>query len=206
MLTNSLPNQELEKVSYHHILKAIDFLQSHKKYANFKSAKSCYLIYPQCHPMAVKMVFGKALSICRNGELIRPFHFNSRTAIKILTMHGFECVNTHPARSPDNDHANHIALEGRKRLKQHFVRERNSALSARKKKMFKLKHGYLFCELCGLEPIQVYGDLGEDCIEVHHRTPLYSRTEECETTLQDLQCLCANCHRIEHALMRQLKL
>jgi len=205
MLRLPLPNEELEKVSHIHILEAIDFLQVHKNYANFKSAKSCYLVFPLCPPLAVKMVFGKALSICRNGERIRPFHFNSRTAIKILQMRGFECINTQPHQPSANDRQNEREYEGQKRLQKHYVRERNRTLAKRKKEMFKLKHGYLFCELCGLKPTQAYGKIGESCIEVHHKTPLSSLSDTRETTLDDLQCLCANCHRIEHAIIRDTK-
>ena len=60
-------------------------------------------------------------------------------------------------------------------------------------------HKRLYCEECGLKPDEVYGsDVGDACIEVHHKAPLHERSTEGETTLDDLMCVCANCHRIIH--------
>lgn len=195
--------RKLEQVSQTHILNAIDFLQIHRKFANFKNAKSCYLIYPNYDPLAVKMVFGKALSLCFGNAPVRAEHFNSRMAIEILQARGFKCVNTQPQRTGMHLQDEGPVAEGAIQLKSHFYRERNSALAQRKKQFFKMRHGFLFCEICGLEPIEAFGEYGESCIEVHHKTPLGSLPGTSQTTLDDLQCLCANCHRIAHAKIRQ---
>jgi len=203
MLLDRFTTRKLEQVSHSHILNAIDFLKTHRRFANFKNAKSCYLVYPDCRPLAVKMVFGKALSLCFNNALVRAEHFNSRMAVEILKSRGFECVNTQPLKTHPHLQDETTAAEGAMRLKTHYHRERNSSLAQRKKKFFKMHHGFLFCEACGLEPIEAFGEYGESCIEVHHKTPLGSLPGRSQTTLDDLQCLCANCHRIAHAKIRQ---
>ena len=72
-------------------------------------------------------------------------------------------------------------------------------LARAKKRAFKREHERLFCEQCALEPEEVYGfDVGEACIEVHHKLPLDAGPAIRETKLEDLMCVCANCHRIIH--------
>ncbi len=69
-----------------------------------------------------------------------------------------------------------------------------------------LEHGgKLFCEECLYEPIEAHQDpLAEACIEVHHRdTAVSDMNEGHKTKLADLRCLCANCHRLVHARIRE---
>jgi predicted HNH restriction endonuclease len=97
------------------------------------------------------------------------------------------------AMVPDLDiHANtYSAVEGRRKLVLHLVRERNQALVA-EKKASAASHA---CEICGFDSLQKYG---EDYCEVHHLTPLAQLVDDYETTLDDLAIVCANCHRIIH--------
>ncbi len=83
------------------------------------------------------------------------------------------------------------AVEGRRKLVTHLLRERNRALVDAKKASM----DSLACEICGFNSKQVYG---EDYCEVHHLTPLVQLNDETETTLDDLAIVCANCHRIIH--------
>ena len=56
------------------------------------------------------------------------------------------------------------------------------------------------CEACGMDFESVYGSLGKDVIEVHHKMPLSVNGEE-QVVYPDqdyFACLCANCHRIIH--------
>ena len=90
-------------------------------------------------------------------------------------------------------------IEGQPRRVTHLRRERAAGLSAAKKTAFRREHGKLRCEYCGLDPVETYGpDIGEACIEVHHTVPLSKNQYESETLLEDLECLCANCHRVAH--------
>ena len=91
--------------------------------------------------------------------------------------------------------------EGSLKLRIHLRKERAWGLAKKKKLAFKGQHGRLFCERCGLEPVKVYGEkIGEAVIEVHHsQVSVGQMGEGQKTKLGDLQCLCANCHRLTHA-------
>ena len=56
------------------------------------------------------------------------------------------------------------------------------------------------CEACGMDFESIYGPLGKDVIEVHHKRPLSvgGIEQEIQPTRDYLACLCANCHRIIH--------
>lgn len=90
--------------------------------------------------------------------------------------------------------------EGRKRLVQHARLEkiRNSALVREAKRLFKKKHGNLFCEVCTFDFESKYGRRGRDYIEAHHKTPISELEELVELTVNDLAMVCSNCHRMLH--------
>lgn len=52
------------------------------------------------------------------------------------------------------------------------------------------------CEACGFNFGSTYGSCAEGYIEVHHSDPVAVRQRQ--TLLKDLNCLCANCHRVAH--------
>lgn len=55
------------------------------------------------------------------------------------------------------------------------------------------------CQLCGFDFEAIYGDLGRDFIEVHHKIPLSeTRREIYIDPKEDLIPVCSNCHRILH--------
>jgi hypothetical protein len=95
--------------------------------------------------------------------------------------------------------------EGKLALVTHLRRERAQGLSAAKKADVLATTGKLLCERCGFDPVEQYGDdVGEACIEVHHHMVRVADMKDGHVTrLADLQCLCANCHRVVH---RELKL
>jgi len=91
--------------------------------------------------------------------------------------------------------------EGKEKLRQHIQKERNSKLIRDAKQMFKEKHGKLFCQICGLDFYEVYGDLGKDFIEAHHnKKQISDMHEETTTKIEDLLMLCSNCHSMVHRL------
>ena len=55
-----------------------------------------------------------------------------------------------------------------------------------------------------MDPVEAYGGLhGTACIEVHHHAvQVEDMPEAHKTKLEDLQWLCANCHRVEHRLLK----
>lgn len=65
----------------------------------------------------------------------------------------------------------------------------------------KLHGGELVCECCGFNFAKAYKDIGEDYIEVHHRTPVSQRGGDYVVNPQtDLVPLCSNCHSMIHRL------
>ncbi|MGJ5801533.1 HNH endonuclease [Streptomyces europaeiscabiei] len=89
------------------------------------------------------------------------------------------------------------AVEGRLLVRRALARERDPKLRRLKIQQVRNSGEPLRCEVCAFDFARVYGGVGEGYIEVHHVTPLYiSGTRK--TRLDDLACLCANCHRMCH--------
>lgn len=92
--------------------------------------------------------------------------------------------------------------EGKAVLEIHLHRERNTRLVKEAKIAFQKEHnGQLFCEACGFNFYEVYGDIGKEYIEAHHLLKPVSEMEEGDVTkIGDLAMLCANCHRMVHRI------
>ncbi len=104
----------------------------------------------------------------------------------------------------NKNHEKEIWIEGGTAQNTHTSKERSPTLARAKKLHFIGTHGKLFCESCKIDPIEKYGPHGDACIEVHHNKIMVSEMMPGHITrLSDLQCLCANCHRILH---RKLKI
>lgn len=90
--------------------------------------------------------------------------------------------------------------EGNIKEIRHKRRERNSRLVQDAKIEFKAKHNEkLFCEICGFDFSERYGDAGYDFIEAHHTKPISEMDEEGEIAdINDLIMVCSNCHSIIH--------
>ena len=82
-------------------------------------------------------------------------------------------------------------------------RERNPELRRACIEHYMATHdGRIACEACGMAFGEVYGEVGEGYIEVHHLSPI-SQTEGAHEVdpKADLVPLCANCHAMIHRLM-----
>lgn len=99
----------------------------------------------------------------------------------------------------ENDYA---FPEGKVMLEIHLHRERNARLVKEAKRIFQKEHdGQLFCEACGFNFFEVYGDIGKEYIEAHHlMKPVSSMKDGDVTKIEDLAMLCANCHRMVHRI------
>jgi 5-methylcytosine-specific restriction enzyme A len=62
--------------------------------------------------------------------------------------------------------------EGRIIYRLHRARERNRALTERKKARVLAQHGRLACEVCAFDFAAVYGAVGDGYIECHHAVAL----------------------------------
>lgn len=55
------------------------------------------------------------------------------------------------------------------------------------------------CQICGFDFKKMYGYIGENYIEVHHKKPLFSLDEEMIPNPEtDMITICSNCHRMIH--------
>ena len=90
------------------------------------------------------------------------------------------------------------AFEGVQTHRTHLARERDRDLRSAKIDSFLEVHGKLFCEICGFDFELVYGEIGRDIIEIHHTFPVSEMEENHKTHLNDLLCVCANCHLVLH--------
>ncbi|WP_175158270.1 HNH endonuclease [Paraburkholderia fynbosensis] len=155
-----------------------------------------------------KAVFGLALSMALDGASIEPRHFTAGgMCFTLLRAAGYQVVHKGEAsESPESEiYIDEEWREGGVKLKSHLTRERAPRLARAKKAQYRRIHGRLSCERCGLDPVAHYGaEEAEACIEVHHfSTHVSEMAEGHKTTLDDLQCLCANCHRLVHKILRE---
>jgi 5-methylcytosine-specific restriction enzyme A len=102
-----------------------------------------------------------------------------------------------PAQADEIDDTGATAIEGRLLVRRALARERDPKLRALKIKQAQRSGRPLQCEVCDFDFARTYGALGEGYIEVHHVTPLHISGRR-ETKLDDLACVCANCHRMCH--------
>lgn len=100
-----------------------------------------------------------------------------------------------PEIPPIDDHG---FPEGALAERRHLARERNRQLVRNAKRLFKEMHGHLYCQVCGFDFSERYGNVGADYIEAHHTLPVSEMGVDHLTYLDDLAMVCANCHRMLH--------
>lgn len=199
--------EAFRSITGEHLLRAAERLADGFTAHGFGASNKFDLLF-EGHRLPPKAVFGVAASEAL-GFPVGPENFSggeSTTAFRILRAHGYSIVGkddtgqVDPALVSDEDRS---WAEGRLKLVAHLRRERGSGLASAKRDQFRALHGRLFCERCAMDPVDLYGEAGEACIEVHHHgTHIAAMGQSHRTKLEDLQCLCANCHRVTH---RELK-
>jgi hypothetical protein len=206
---NRLPAADLARVTSEHIWNAVQRMQDGKHPRGYGPSADYDVLVADGSRLPPKAVFGLAASEAFGFE-VESEHFTGG-----LGTHCFRAIEGAGLTIVRKDAAAPVELnippdedwkEGGRKLVQHVKKERAAGLSAAKKAQFKRIHGELFCEKCGMNPLEMYGGPdGEACIEVHHqKTQVSDMNEEHRTKLDDLQCLCANCHRVEHRKLRQV--
>ena len=88
--------------------------------------------------------------------------------------------------------------EGQILSRVHRYRERDQSLIKKKKDRFINENGRLFCQCCGFDFSENYGEHGKGFIECHHTKPVSELEAGGATKLSDLVMLCSNCHRMIH--------
>lgn len=203
-----LPASELNKVRPEHIFEAVQLLLSGYAEHHFAPSTDYDVLTEEGQRLPPKAVFGLAAAQALGIE-IGPYHFTAgltSPCFRLIQDAGYRIIpkDGDTPKVPLADSEDESWTEGNTKLVTHKKRERSPAAAKAKKSQFKAKHGKLFCEKCGMIPAEHYGTPhAESCIEVHHKdTQIHAMTADHRTTLDSLQCLCANCHRLEHKLLR----
>lgn len=84
-------------------------------------------------------------------------------------------------------------LEGFRKEITREVNSRNAGVLEAAKR----EKGYV-CVVCGFDFFEFYGPHGEGFIEGHHRDPVSTYTGVRTVTVEDIDLVCANCHRMLH--------
>ncbi|OAB44172.1 HNH endonuclease [Paenibacillus glacialis] len=88
--------------------------------------------------------------------------------------------------------------EGRIAYVLHRKIERKPQLIKDAKELFIKKNGRLYCEACGFDFLEKYGERGSEFIEGHHKKLVSEMKVGEKTKIEDIAMLCSNCHRMIH--------
>lgn len=198
-----LTAKTLRRVTPDHVQRAIQRLLKEEVQHPFGKSTGYDVVTIDGRRLPPKAVFGLALmeALSRN---VGPddFHGGEHTPCFAAIRNAGFAIETKEigTSAPPLDPEEREWLEGGRRRVTHLTIERSSAAAQYKKTIFKQEHGQLKCEHCGFIPSEKYGqDDGDACIEVHHIAQLSDLDTSRTTTLHDLICVCANCHRFLHS-------
>lgn len=88
--------------------------------------------------------------------------------------------------------------EGAIQRRLHLLRERNQTVVKQAEALGLKRDPMLRCEVCGFSFVEVYGELGHDFIEAHHKQPVAELKPGGRTRVEDIALVCPNCHRMLH--------
>ncbi|WP_460418756.1 HNH endonuclease [Pseudomonas sp. microsymbiont 2] len=206
-----IPSEDLRRVTAEHVWLAIEEMLSGAETLGFGPSTDYDLLIDTDQRLPPKAVFGLAASKAL-GFNVLPRHFTAglgSVCFEVLEGAGFNILPKDAFPNgpvPTTISEDQSWTEGQPRLIEHLYRERARGAAQAKKEQFRRLHQRLFCERCMMDPVKTYGEKhGEACIEVHHRQVQVSAMDPGHmTSLNDLQCLCANCHRVVHRELKEL--
>lgn len=207
-----LPAEVLRRVTAEHIWRAAQDLIGGVDSPGFGESTDYDLIVDKHLRLPPKAVFSLAATRALGFQIL-PKYFTAglnSVCFELLENAGFRIVSKgNEAVEPVLPilQEDRVWAEGKPKLVAHLRRERAPGLSCAKKAEFKRVHGRLYCERCKMDPVEIYGaENGEACIEVHHRAVQVAQMgAEHLTSLEDLQCLCASCHRVIHGELKSFR-
>lgn len=202
-----LPAEQLRRVTAAQIDRAVARLLSGEDALNFAPSRDYDVLAPGNVRLAPKKVFGLALEEAL-GIQVFPEHFTAgrgNPCFELIEAAGYPILEK-AEPNPKTDaliDPEMVSAEGSPRLVRHLKRERNPALVAAKRRAMVAALGHLTCERCSIVPSISLGPHGDAVIEVHHaKVQIGEMAEGHLTRLSDLECLCANCHKIVHREMK----
>lgn len=225
-----LTSQQQRKVTAEDVHAAVASLLKGHDATNFAESRDYDLLTPNGDRLAPKKVFGRALELAGVVPEATPNHFSagwSQPCFEVLQTAGFDIIpkaeadqaaaqrKMRAARSAVEkekdiasvgvDAEERSWIEGDKRMATHLRTERKrsaKAAAAKRAAIRAANNGHLACDHCKTDWYGIYGHaIAEAIFDVHHTIPLKDMDEGHETTVADLLCLCANCHRAEHRRM-----
>ena len=138
------------------------------------------------------------------NDLGRAYLAKHRDAVEYLFDNNFDFEDLKESL----DKLNQGIVEDKEPVKTSKVFQRSSKLRKFAIDRFKTEEG-IFCEVCNFNFYKIYGNLGRDFIEIHHKKPIFTFDQidfdqTLETALINLSPLCANCHRMIHRNSNEL--
>lgn len=225
-----LPNGQQRRVRSADIAAAVaDILDGHVM-SNFGPSTDYDLLTEQGDQLAPKHVFGRALEIAGVVAQARPTHFSAgwtQPCFPMLEEAGYTIIIKSASAAEVARRKRRVAhskaeidkavasvpadpeerrwIEGNPRMATHLRTERARSREAAASKRTAIRaanEGRLACEHCATEWYAVYPHaIAEAIFDIHHTIPLKDMGDDHETQIEDLLCLCANCHRAEHRRM-----
>ncbi len=130
---------------------------------------------------------------CPTNNEFLEIEFDIENPCEVIVKPIIECLYEEKLLEEDfGVNEGEITEETRKVIK------RCNTIIKKAKGNFIQKHGSLYCEVCGFDFYKVYGELGKDFIEGHHKNPLCERNGQEMTKIDDIALVCSNCHRMLH--------
>jgi 5-methylcytosine-specific restriction protein A len=180
------------------LLRAMPFHPAHSRKENFRNVDGVYLKLQNLRACGVRSQISSSImdravwdEFYQKPDRLRAAAERVRAAVEYL------------ASETDDEHSDDAEEEGGVQMRAHRRRERSPKLRGRLLAGTRAKHGCLVCAACGFKSKSEYA-LGDVQFEAHHLA-LLSITGPRTTRIGDLALLCANCHRLVHAAMRQTK-
>lgn len=210
-----------------HIDAAVARLLSGEDAPNFAPSRDYDLLTPTGDRLAPKKVFGRALEEAGVVANADPYDFSAgwtQPSFRLLQAAGYSIMAKDEAAAEAARRKRRAAadqrevdrqvatvgvdteerrwIEGDQRMATHLRIERKrsaKAAAAKRAAVRAANDGRLACEHCPTDWYAAYPPtIAEAIFDVHHIKPLALMDEGHETRLEDLLCLCANCHRAEH--------
>ncbi len=130
------------------------------------------------------------------GQIWKEFADNPKY-LRQVALGIVENIDLKSASEPTFDSEEEEFPEGKILYRQHKYRERNRRI-VEKVKNNALKKGKLYCQVCGFNFYETYGELGRGYIECHHTKPVSEYKSKSKTRVEDMALVCSNCHRMLH--------
>ncbi len=195
MIPHDIKHSHIKSAIKHIELEGIPTLRKSRRYNLLYHGK----LYPPKYVISLATQFS-------SGKLHHPSHFNAIEAIGYFKSHNYIIIDNQNIITIQDEIPKHTFHEGMRKLKIHYMIERDKRLPKIAKRQRLLQTGSLNCDVCGFDFANTYGKIGVGYIEAHHIMPISQLSKNTETKIEDIALVCANCHRMLHGQSEGLSL